>query len=72
MGPLLYALLCTVRASEARDLVQQLNALGWFAVRQGKHEIFGRKDRETTIPVLRHAEITEFTARAILRKAKEV
>jgi len=55
-----------------RDLVQQLNALGWFAVRQGKHEIFGRADRETTIPVPRHAEIPEFTARAILRKAREV
>ena len=55
-----------------RDLVQQLNALGWFPVRQGKHEIFGRDDRQTTIPVPRHAEITEFTARAILRKAKEV
>lgn len=55
-----------------RDLVQQLNALGWFAVRQGKHEIFGRADRQTTIPVPRHAEIAEFTARAILRKAQEV
>jgi len=55
-----------------RDLVQQLNALGWFPVRQGKHEIFGRDDRQTTIPVPRHAEITELTAHAILRKAKEV
>jgi len=55
-----------------RDLVQQLNALGWFPVRQGKPEIFGRDDRQTTIPVPRHAEITEFTAHAILRKAKEV
>jgi predicted RNA binding protein YcfA (HicA-like mRNA interferase family) len=54
------------------DLVQQLNSLGWFPVRQGKHEIFGRADRETTIPVPRHAEIPEFTARAILRKAQEV
>ena len=55
-----------------RDLVQQLNSLGWFPVRQGKHEIFGRADRQTTIPVPRHAEIPEFTARAILRKAQEV
>jgi predicted RNA binding protein YcfA (HicA-like mRNA interferase family) len=46
--------------------------LAWFAVRQGKHEIFGRADRETTIPVPCHAEIPEFTARAILRKAREV
>lgn len=55
-----------------RDLVQQLNALGWCPVRQGKHEIFGRDGRQTTIPVPRHAEINELTARAILRKAKEV
>jgi hypothetical protein len=46
--------------------------LAWSSVRQGKHEIFSRADRQSTIPVPRHAEIPEFTARAILRKAKEI
>ena len=38
----------------------------------GKHEIFDRDGRQTTIPVPRHAEINALTARAILRKAKEI
>jgi predicted RNA binding protein YcfA (HicA-like mRNA interferase family) len=52
-----------------RELVQKLNALGWFAVRQGKHEIFSKAEVERTIPVPRHSEINEHTARAILREA---
>jgi len=54
-----------------RDLVQQLNALGWFPVRQGKRNLRTRRSADYD-PVPRHAEITEFTARAIRRKAKEV
>lgn len=50
-----------------RELVSKLNALGWFPVRQGKHEIFGKGTR--TIPVPRHAEINDHTARGILREA---
>ena len=52
-----------------RELVSKLNVLGWYPVRQGKHEIFGRVNTERTIPVPRHAEINEQTARAILREA---
>lgn len=43
--------------------------MGWFPVRQGKHEIFGKPTAERTIPVPRHPEIDEHTARAILREA---
>lgn len=50
-----------------RELVQKLNKLGWYPVRQSKHEIFGKGTR--TIPVPRHTEINEDTARGILREA---
>lgn len=52
-----------------RELVQKLNKLGWYPVRQSKHEIFGKVGQEHTIPVPRHAEINEHTARGILRAA---
>lgn len=53
-----------------RELVRKLNALGWRVVRQGgNHEIFGKDGTERTIPVARHVEINENTARGILREA---
>lgn len=51
---------CTVRVMKRRELVRKLNSMGWFPVRQGT---------ERTIPVPRHPEIDEHTARAILREA---
>lgn len=53
-----------------RELVEKLNELGWFPVRQSKHEIFGHESRAHTIPVPRHTEINENTARAILKAAQ--
>jgi predicted RNA binding protein YcfA (HicA-like mRNA interferase family) len=52
-----------------RDLVHRLHALGWVPVRQGKHEIFGTARTDRTIPVPRHSEIDDHTARGILREA---
>lgn len=52
-----------------RELVQKLNEMGWYPVRQGKHEIFGTTRTSRTIPVPRHTEIAEPTARGILREA---
>lgn len=53
-----------------RELVRRLNALGWFPVRQGKHEIFGHPDKAHTIPVPRHTQIAPGTARKILAAAQ--
>jgi mRNA interferase HicA len=52
-----------------RDLEAQLWYLGWWLLRQGKHEIWTNGD--LTIPVPRHKEINEMTAKAILRDAKQ-
>jgi len=46
-----------------------LNALGWFPVRRGKHEIFGHQTKAHTIAVPRHTEIAPGTARKILAAA---
>jgi len=51
-----------------RDLLQRLIALGWVFDRQGgAHEIWRKGER--CMPVPRHAEVNEMTARAILRAA---
>ena len=52
-----------------RDLEVKLTKLGWFPMRQGKHEIWG--NGVDTVPVPRHKEINEYTARSILRKAEQ-
>ena len=49
-----------------RDLEKKLRELGWYLLRQGKHEIW--TNGELTEPVPRHNEIDEYTARSILRK----
>ena len=51
-----------------RELEAALKRLGWWLLRQGKHEIW--TNGIVTIPVPRHKEINEMTARAILRDAK--
>ncbi|MCL5056161.1 MAG: type II toxin-antitoxin system HicA family toxin [Firmicutes bacterium] len=43
---------------------------GWRLLRQGKHEIW--INGELTIPVPRHDEINEMTARGILKDARTV
>lgn len=53
-----------------RDLLHRLVELGWSFDRQGgAHEIWRKGER--TMPIPRHTEINENTARAILRKAAE-
>jgi len=52
-----------------RDLERQLKRLGWWCLRQGKHEIW--TNGEVTLPVPRHKEINEITAKGILRDAEE-
>ena len=51
-----------------RDLDKQLKELGWWLLRQGKHEIW--TNGRITIAVPRHREIKEMTARGILRDAE--
>jgi mRNA interferase HicA len=53
-----------------RDLEKVLRELGWQLVRHGgRHDVWARGEREIVVP--RHAEINEYTARAILRAAGE-
>jgi len=52
-----------------RDLVKQLNRLGWWLKRQGhSHEVW--TNGEETEPIPRHNEINEFLAKKIIQKAK--
>jgi len=51
-----------------RDLERQLRERGWMLARHGgKHDVWVRDERELVVP--RHAEINEYTAKAILREA---
>ena len=49
---------------------KKLKQLGWWLLRQGKHEIW--TNGELTIPVPRHDEINEMTARGILKDARVI
>lgn len=52
-----------------RDLELRLKELGWWLLREGgSHEIWTNGDK--TEPVPRHSEINEFTAKAIIKRAK--
>lgn len=51
-----------------RDLVKQLEAAGYKAVRDGDHTIF-EKPGSRPVQVPKHWEINEYTARAILKDA---
>ena len=54
-----------------RDLERQLQEMGWSFTRRGRrHDIWAKSERE--IPIPRHNEINEYTAKAILKEAKEV
>jgi len=51
-----------------RDLIRLLREAGFSLVRRGgNHDIFGRD--ALRIPVPRHREVNELTARAVLRQA---
>ncbi len=52
-----------------RDLVKQLKELGWHYLRSGgNHDIYQKGSR--TMPIPRHTEINEITAREIVKKAR--
>lgn len=52
-----------------RDLEKELRACGWLFLRPGgNHDIW--TNGEINEPVPRRTEINEFTARAIIRKAR--
>jgi predicted RNA binding protein YcfA (HicA-like mRNA interferase family) len=52
-----------------RDLERRLRDSGWQLVRHGaRHDVWAKRERELTVP--RHAEINEYTARAILKEAR--
>ncbi|MBM4395114.1 MAG: type II toxin-antitoxin system HicA family toxin [Deltaproteobacteria bacterium] len=52
-----------------RDLERRLRELGWQFARHGdRHDVWAKGEREIVVP--RHAEINEYTARAILREAQ--
>jgi predicted RNA binding protein YcfA (HicA-like mRNA interferase family) len=51
-----------------RELEKQLRELGWELSRHGRrHDVWVRGEHEIVVP--RHAEINEYTAKAILREA---
>jgi hypothetical protein len=51
-----------------RELEDRLRALGWRIARHGRrHDVWTAGEREVAVP--RHAEINEYTAKAILRSA---
>jgi predicted RNA binding protein YcfA (HicA-like mRNA interferase family) len=54
-----------------RDLEMKLRELGWELVRHGaRHDVWSKGEHE--IPVPRHNEINEYTAKGILREAQGV
>jgi predicted RNA binding protein YcfA (HicA-like mRNA interferase family) len=52
-----------------RDLEKRLRDLGWQLGRHGsRHDVWEKEERELAVP--RHAEVNEYTAKAILREAQ--
>lgn len=56
------------RAIKRREIKTVLGSLGWRLVRHGRHDLWARGRERLVLP--RHAEINEYTTRAILRKAR--
>ena len=56
-------------AVKRRELERRLRALGWCFLRHGgSHDVWTDGKNEATVP--RHTEVTEGTARGILRYAE--
>lgn len=54
---------------DRKKLLKQLRKLGWYYKRHGgNHDIY--TDGKRTMPVPRHNEVDEFTAKEILKKAR--
>lgn len=55
---------------KVRDLIKKLEAVGFRFLRNGgNHDIYKRDLDGKTIPVPRHREVNEITARGILKEA---
>jgi predicted RNA binding protein YcfA (HicA-like mRNA interferase family) len=52
-----------------RDLEKQLKALGWWQIEGTKHDKWTNGEVVTMVP--RHTEINEYTAKGILKTAKQ-
>jgi mRNA interferase HicA len=62
--------MCSAGGMKRRDLEEQLRKLGWKFLRHGgRHDVWTNGIEQEAIP--RHNEINEFTAKKILKKAKE-
>jgi hypothetical protein len=54
---------------QRRELERRLRELGWQLNRHGaRHDVWARGDEELVVP--RHAEINEYTAKAVLSQAR--
>jgi mRNA interferase HicA len=61
--------MCNLTTMKRRELEKRLGRLGWRFRRHGsRHDVWGRGEAELVVP--RHAEINEYTARAILCEAR--
>ena len=62
---------CTLLRVKRRELERRLLELGWMFLREGgNHRIYSKRSQRP-LPVPRHNEINEQTARAILREAEK-
>lgn len=54
-------------------LLKELAKLNWYKYRSGgRHDIYAKKDGKGRITIPRHSEISEFTAKEILKRAKDM
>ena len=52
-----------------RDVVKKLEEAGWEITHGGSHDLAIHPDKPGKIPIPRHSEINEYTAKRILRDA---
>lgn len=58
------------RISSRKDLVSELNNLGWELIRSGKHDIFSNGKRKVSIPKAHSTKFSIFLANRILKIAE--
>lgn len=53
-----------------RELIKRLENAGWILINGSKHDMVKHPDRSgIKIPIPRHSEINEYTAKQILKEA---
>ena len=52
-----------------RDLIKKLQDAGWKITHGGSHDLATHPDKQGKIPIPRHNEINEYTAKEILKDA---